>query len=62
LFHEEHDLRETQVLNNVYDYSIENEYNQGFFLIGVGHRNSVTQKIAICQEKESPQLLWTYYC
>jgi len=37
--------RESEMIKNIYDYSYRNEYNQGVFLLGAGHRVSIKEKI-----------------
>jgi len=60
-FHEEIDKRENAMLHNIYNYGKENQYNQAVFLIGVGHRNSMVQKIAQCENNEELKLNWEFY-
>lgn len=61
LFHEEHDNRENIMLQNIYNYSKENQYNLAVLLIGSAHRNSVMQKITEYETKEKLKLNWTFY-
>ncbi len=61
LFHEEHYKRENAMLQNIYNYSKENQYSQAVFLIGSAHRNSIIQKITKFETKEKLQLNWTFY-
>ena len=60
LFYEEHDNRENVMLQNIYNYSKENQYNQAVFLIGSAHRNSIMQKIQEYERKEKLKLKWTF--
>jgi pheromone shutdown protein TraB len=60
-FVEEQDYRENFMLNTIYAYSKENNYNRAVFLIGAGHRRSIIRKIAEYQLKEEVKLNWTYY-
>src|SRR5690606_39983925 len=52
-FHEGQDNRENAMLQNIYNYSNENQYNQAVFLIGSAHRNSIIQKITRSEEHTS---------
>lgn len=61
LFHEEHDNRENAMLQNIYNYSKENQYNQAVFLIGSAHRNPIIQKITEYETKKIIDLDWKYY-
>ena len=61
LFHKEHDNRENAMLQNIYNYSKENQYNQAVFLLGYAHRNSIKQKIAEYKTKENLKLNWRFY-
>ena len=61
LFHEEHDERENAMLQNIYNYSKENQYKQAVFLIGTAHRNSIMKKITEFQMKEKLKLNWIFY-
>lgn len=62
LFHEEqYDNRENAMLENIYNYSKENQYNQAVFLIGAEHKKSIMQKINEHEEKEDLKLNWTFY-
>jgi hypothetical protein len=61
LFHEEHDNRENEMLQNIYNYSKENQYDQAVFLIGSAHRKSIVQKALEYEKINSPKLNWTFY-
>jgi hypothetical protein len=61
LFHEEHDNRENEMIQNIYNYSKENQYNQAVFLIGSAHKNSIMKKILIYETKNMLKLNWTFY-
>jgi len=61
LFYEEQDNRENEMLQNIYKYSIANQFIQAVFLIGSAHRNSIIQKVAKYESKESIKLNWTFY-
>jgi DNA-binding protein Fis len=61
IFHKEHDNRENGMLQNIYNYSEENQYNRAVFLLGFAHRKSIIQKIKKHQTTEIPKLNWTFY-
>lgn len=55
------DFRENFMLNTIYTYSIENNYDHAVFLIGAGHRRSIIQKVAEYQLKETIKMNWSFY-
>lgn len=62
IFHaEQYDNRENAMLQNIYNYSKENQYNQAVFLIGAGHKRSIVQKIKEYQRFSEIKLNWTLY-
>ena len=60
-FNADLDLRENFMLNTIYAYCKENNYDQAVFLIGAGHRRSIIQKVAESQLTEDLKLNWTFY-
>lgn len=54
------DYRDIIMLNTIYAYSEENDYNRAVFLVGAGHRSSIIRKIAEYQLKEKIKLNWTF--
>jgi pheromone shutdown protein TraB len=54
------DFRENFMLNTIYAYSKEINYDRAVFFIGAGHRSSIIRKIAEYQLKEDIKLNWTY--
>ncbi len=58
LFHEEHNKREIEMLNNIYNYTKENQFNKAIFLIGSAHKNSIMKKI---NELEFKEVNWIFY-
>jgi len=60
-FFEDQDYRENFILNTIYAYSKENNYDQAVFLIGSGHRRSIIQKVAEYQLNETKKLNWSFY-
>ena len=62
LFHaEQYDNRENAMLQNIYNYSKGNQYNQAVFLIGAEHRESIIQKIREYGKLAEIKLNWTMY-
>lgn len=61
LFFEEVDNRENAMLQNIYNYSKENQYNQAVFLLGCAHRKSIIEKIIECQKMSKIKLNWTIF-
>ncbi|OCB78857.1 hypothetical protein [Flavobacterium crassostreae] len=61
LFFEDVYNRENAMLQNIYNYSKENEYNQAVFLLGCGHRKSIIEKIIECEKKSEIKLNWTIF-
>ena len=60
-FNTDLDFRENFMLNTIYAYSKENNYDQAVFLIGAGHRSSIIRKVAEYQLKKKLKLNWTFY-
>jgi len=60
LFYEEDNIRENAMLENIYNYSKENQYNQAVFLIGAGHRKSIMKKITEYEKISEIKLNWSY--
>lgn len=61
LFNKQDDIRENAMLQNIYNYSKENQYNQAIFLIGCGHKKSIMQKIIKFEKLSEIKLNWTMY-
>lgn len=61
LFYDEHDIRESEMLKNIYYYSRENQYNKAIFFIGSGHQKSIIEKIENYKTQQSLKLSWTFY-
>ena len=61
LFYEEVDNRENEMLQNIYNYSKENHYNQAVFLLGCAHRKSIIEKIIECEKISEIKLNWTIF-
>ncbi len=61
LFHQEQEKRENAMLQNIYNYSKENEYSKAVFLIGSAHKKSIMQKITEYEKLSEIKLNWTIY-
>jgi hypothetical protein len=61
LFNRQDDTREKAMLQNIYNYSKKNQYNQAVFLIGCGHRKSIMGKITEYEKMSEIKLNWTMY-
>ena len=60
-FYAEQDNREPVMLNNIYNYSKQNQFDQAVFLLGAGHRNSIMQKIKEYNSNTDFKLNWKFY-
>lgn len=54
--------REYEMLNNIYSYSKDHNYNRGLFFIGAAHRGSIINKIQKYTGTGYVKLNWNYYC
>ena len=61
LFQGELELRENAMLENIYNYCIESEFEQAILFLGFMHRESFEKKILKYNSKEELNLKWTYY-
>jgi hypothetical protein len=61
LFHKENDVRESAMLQNIYKYSKENQYNQAVFLLGFAHRKSMEKKIIAYMTNDNFKINWSFY-
>lgn len=61
LFIRQDDTRENAMLQNIYNYSKENQYYQSVFLVGSGHKKSIMQKITEYEKLSEIKLNWTMY-
>lgn len=61
-FYEDVNNRKNAMLQNIYNYSKENQYNQAVFLLGCGHRKSMTEKTKECPKLSEIKLNWKVYC
>ena len=53
--HEVDERRENEMINNIYKYCNEHDFEKGLFMIGASHRESIIDKI---QEREG--IIWNY--
>lgn len=61
IFYEKIDKRENAMLQNIYNYCIENQFNRAAFLLGSGHRKSITKKILLYEEQSEIKLNWKIF-
>jgi hypothetical protein len=61
LFQKEHDVRENAMLQNIYKFSKENQYNQAVFLLGYAHRKSMEKKMLEYEPKDTFKIEWSFY-
>lgn len=55
------EIREREIINNIYNYSKEHIYNQALLFIGSGHRKSIIKKIEKFEIQEKIKLNWILY-
>ena len=55
------DHRENEMINNIYEYAQQNEFNQAVFTIGAYHCNSLLNKIEQYQKKVNNTLTWNLH-
>jgi len=58
---EYHTNRENEMINNIYNYSKENAYQNGIFFIGAGHRKSIIIKLYQHNRKAENKIHWKIY-
>jgi hypothetical protein len=56
-----HISRENEMINNIYNYSKSNNYNNGIFFIGAGHRKSVIRKLYLHNRTSDINIHWKIY-
>ncbi|TDD77199.1 hypothetical protein [Flavobacterium caseinilyticum] len=54
------DMRENQMLQNIYLYSQDHNYDRAIFTIGAAHRKSIIDKIFEYQKNEKVKLNWIF--
>jgi hypothetical protein len=59
-FNDIDDKREHEMIRNIYKYCSENEFENGLFLIGGGHRFSIIKKIQEYIKNEELKINWNY--
>lgn len=53
--------RENEMIQNIYDYSKQHNFNRAIFMIGFAHRKSIIQKITEYENTSDIKLNWTFY-
>ncbi|MGC4130154.1 MAG: hypothetical protein QM564_11500 [Bergeyella sp.] len=55
------EMRENKMIQNIYNYSKENDFDRAVFTIGFSHRKSLMQKISEYQKNSDVKLNWIFY-
>lgn len=55
------DIREKEMLNNIYEISRLHEYNRGLFICGSQHRKPLIEKIKFYNNANKKDLNWRFY-
>lgn len=61
LFQQEVDARENAMLQNIYNFSNSNKFEQAVFFLGYAHRESIEKKISERELKKGIKINWTFY-
>ena len=56
-----HSNRENEMIQNIYNYSKQNNYNKAIFFIGAGHRKSIIRKLYQYNRTSDIHLHWKIY-
>lgn len=54
------DVRESEMLKNIYEYSIGNKYETGLFLVGAEHRKPIMDKIPEFEKATEQKINWVF--
>jgi hypothetical protein len=52
--------REDVMINKIYDYCKENNFERGMFYIGAGHRSAIIEKTQKFNEMSETKITWNY--
>lgn len=52
--------REQKMIENIYKYSMEHQYQRAVFFVGAGHRYTIIDQIQNYAASKEPRLSWTY--
>lgn len=52
---------EDPMIQNIYSYCLNHQFDTAIFMCGAAHRKSIIEKIEKFQESESIKINWTYY-
>jgi len=55
------DIYENDIIENVYNYSAMNKYDNALMFIGSAHRKAIIEKIKEYNKKQDIKLNWTFY-
>ncbi len=56
-----HHKRELVMLNNIYKYCSENQFNKALFICGVEHRKPLSEKIKLVKNQFEVSINWQFY-
>ncbi|OBW39911.1 hypothetical protein AB670_03757 [Chryseobacterium sp. MOF25P] len=56
-----HDLRETEILNNIYNYSIKYPYNNAILICGTDHKKGIMEKLTNFKKEMKWNSKWNFY-
>lgn len=54
------DIREKTMMDNIYNYSIQNKYNNALFLIGAEHRKPIMDLVPKFEKTKNLELRWNF--
>lgn len=55
-----HDIRENEMINNIYSYCKSNKFNRALFIIGAEHRQPMKEKIPTYEKNSNLKINWTF--
>jgi len=57
---EYHDMRENEMVKNIYKYSALHKYNFSLFLVGAEHRKPIMDKLPEYEKNNKPEINWIF--
>jgi hypothetical protein len=54
-------IREIEMMSNIYAYCRENAFDNGVFLVGAGHKPGITKQIESFAGREPGLIVWNFY-
>ena len=55
-----HEMRENEMVKNIYKYSTLHKYNSALFLVGAEHRKPIMDKLSKYNKNDNPELNWIF--